>query len=212
LNLKEFIERHGSALVQKIEQNMTPLYNPLQPEGVEEFEKKISTLLRKPFPVQAEIIKGLSKALYKENRGRLFVSGEMGVGKAQPLDAKVLTPYGWKTMGEINVGDFVIGVDGTPKKVLGVYPQGMKDIYRVTFSDNSSTECTEEHLWQVITPLSKWKKRPPKVLSLREIMDKGLAHKNGNLQHFIPMVKPVEFPEKDLKIDPYLVFFLEMVV
>jgi SNF2 family DNA or RNA helicase len=103
LNLKEFIERHGSALVQKIEQNMTPLYNPLQPEGVEEFEKKISTLLRKPFPVQAEIIKGLSKALYKEGRGRLFVSGEMGSGKTtialstiamayRPLRVLVLCP------------------------------------------------------------------------------------------------------------------------
>src|SRR3990167_4986611 len=76
---------------------------------------------------------------------------EVSQGKAQPLDAKVLTPNGWKLMGEISIGDKVIGDDGNQTNVVGVYPQGDKDVYRVTFSDGSSTECCDEHLWMTQT-------------------------------------------------------------
>jgi SNF2 family DNA or RNA helicase len=103
LNLREFLERHGSVLAQRIEQNMTPVYNPLRPEGAEWVDRKIGSLLRRPFPVQAEIIKALSKALYRAGRERLFVSGEMGSGKTtialstiamadRPLRVLVLCP------------------------------------------------------------------------------------------------------------------------
>lgn len=53
----------------------------MNPEGVDEFEEKITMLLRKPFPVQTELIKGIAKALYKVGRGHLFITGEMGCGK-----------------------------------------------------------------------------------------------------------------------------------
>ncbi|MDU7589605.1 MAG: hypothetical protein E7K47_19870, partial [Acidovorax sp.] len=54
----------------------------------------------------------------------------VGAGKAQPLDAKVLTPSGWKLMGDIAVGDYVISVDGKPTLVEAVFPQGEKEIFR----------------------------------------------------------------------------------
>jgi SNF2 family DNA or RNA helicase len=82
VKLKDFLERHGARLGEKIEQNLTPVYNPLHPEGVEEYGQKMLTLLRKPFPVQAEVIKGISKALYRQGRHHLFVCGEMGTGKS----------------------------------------------------------------------------------------------------------------------------------
>ena len=81
VKLKDFLERHGARLGEKIEQNLTPVYNPLHPEGVEEYGEKMLTLLRKPFPVQAEVIKGISKAVYGRGRRHLFVCGEMGTGK-----------------------------------------------------------------------------------------------------------------------------------
>ena len=81
VKLKDFLERHGARLGEKIEQNLTPVYNPLHPEGVEEYGQKMLALLRKPFPVQAEVIKGISKALYGRGRRHLFVCGEMGTGK-----------------------------------------------------------------------------------------------------------------------------------
>src|SRR3546814_11786323 len=50
-------------------------------------------------------------------------------------------------MGELKVGDLVIGRSGTPTRVLAVYPQGKKAIFKVTTSDGASTRCTGEHLW-----------------------------------------------------------------
>lgn len=200
ISLKEFIEKNGKILGETIEKYLTPVWKPNE----KVYEKEIANLLRKPFPVQKELIKGLAKAMYQENRRKLFICGEMGTGKAQPLDAKILTPDGWKTMGEIQIGDKVIGANGKPTEVCAVFPQGEKNIYRVTFTDGSFTECCEDHLWQITTPLRKWRGNPPKILTLKEIMSKELKNKNGNFQYFIPMVKPVEFPTKKQEIDPYL--------
>lgn len=132
-----------------------------------------------------------------------IVVGEMGVGKAQPLDAKVLTPSGWKCMGNIQEGDEVVNPDGGTAFVVGVYPQGRKDIYRVTFSDGSQTECCDEHLWQVITPLRKWRDGSSQVLSLQD-MRYDLFSKSGNARYFIPIVRPVVFESQELPVDPYL--------
>ena len=52
-------------------------------------------------------------------------------------------------MGEIKVGDQIINPDGGYANVIGVFPQGVMDVYRVTFSDGSFTDCTEDHLWKV---------------------------------------------------------------
>jgi replicative DNA helicase len=79
----------------------------------------------------------------------LVVAGRPSMGKAQPLDARVRTPHGWKEMGDLAVGDALASVDGAPSIVTGVFPQGEKQIYRVTFSDGRSTECCAEHLWRV---------------------------------------------------------------
>lgn len=76
-------------------------------------------------------------------------AGRPGMGKAQPLDAKVLTQWGWTTMGNLRVGDQLASVNGDLSVVMGVYPQGEQQLYRVTFSDGRSTECCAEHLWCV---------------------------------------------------------------
>jgi hypothetical protein len=70
-------------------------------------------------------------------------------GHAQPLSAKVLTPSGFKRMGDIHVGDEVITPDGSATQVTNVFPQGKKPIYRVVFNDGSQTRTTADHLWSV---------------------------------------------------------------
>lgn len=135
--------------------------------------------------------------------GSGIIAFEMGTGKAQPLTAKVLTPQGWRLMGDIQVGDEVINSQGTVSHVTGVYPQGEKEIYKVTFSDGSSTECCDEHLWSVNTPTRIWRGMPARVLSLKQIAN-DLCINNGNAKHYIPIVKPVQFPNQDLPLDPYL--------
>ncbi len=127
----------------------------------------------------------------------------MGTGKAQPLTARVLTPTGWKQMGDIRTGDEVVNSQGGVARVTGVFPQGEKDIYRVTMSDGSSTECCDEHLWLVNSPDRKYHGRPGRVRQLSELRE-ALHDKHGNLRHFIPMVRPVEFEESALPVHPYV--------
>ena len=84
--------------------------------------------------------------LSSPNYGILALTGAIGLGKAQPLDSLVLTNSGFKKMGDIKLSDKVYGNDGKEHKLLGIFPQGKKKIYKITFTDNTSTECCEDHL------------------------------------------------------------------
>lgn len=65
------------------------------------------------------------------------------------LDTPVLTTSGWKEMGDIEVGDQVIDPLGQPSKVTGVYPKGIRPVFRVTLQDGRYVHADAEHLWQV---------------------------------------------------------------
>lgn len=122
----------------------------------------------------------------------------------QPIYAKVLTPDGWTTMGELKVGDNICGTNGTIQKVLGVFPKGMKDIYRVSLAEgNKATrfvECSGDHLWAVKTYYGR-----SKVLTTSQILENGLLRKNNGGNYFIPTT-PVQFKDNtaELPLDPYL--------
>ena len=150
-----------------------------------------------------------------QNRGGL---GDhiVGAGKAQPFFSKILTPTGWKKMGDIQINDEVISVDGKSTKVIGVYPQGKKEIFEIVFSDGSKTHCCEEHLWltqnyaercyQGMNKQNKdWDCSKPKVRTTKEIMLSLIAPHLNAKNHSIPLVtQPVEFTKQDVPIDPYL--------
>lgn len=72
-----------------------------------------------------------------------------GSGKAQPLYSDVLTPNGFIKMGDIKAGDEVIAGNGNVSKVLGVYPQGKKQIYEITLENGYKCRCSTDHLWHV---------------------------------------------------------------
>jgi len=133
-----------------------------------------------------------------------LLSHDMGLGKANPIDSQLLTPNGWVRMGDIKIGDYVIGSNGKPTKVLGVFPQGEKDIYELKFNDGTTAQSCDEHLWNVNTATRNKRNNPYQTKTLREIMNDGLQYKNGNNKHYIPIVKPIEFKKKDLKINPYI--------
>ncbi len=137
-------------------------------------------------------------------RDGALVAHDMGLGKAQPLSAKLLTLTGWKTMGVMRVGDVVVNGDGGVLIVRGVYPQGVKEVYVVRFTDGSITKCCIDHLWAVRTPTQKYRGQGFQIMSLGEIVDAGLKWEGVGHKWFIPMVNPVEFPVVDVPLDPYL--------
>lgn len=134
-------------------------------------------------------------------KGRMWIVAAYAKGgKAMPLDAKVLTPKGWKQNGDLKIGDEIIDPDGGTASVVGVYPQGEKPCYRVSFSDGTQAECCDEHLWLVNSSQRNSRGLPDRVMTLGEIMAFGN-------RYFIPSVRPIEFDRyqpKDLPLDPYL--------
>lgn len=80
---------------------------------------------------------------------RGLLADDLGGGKQHPIDTKILTPTGYREIGALRVGDLVIGSSGLPIAVLGIYPQGVKPSYRVTWSDGASVEAGPDHLWTV---------------------------------------------------------------
>ena len=135
------------------------------------------------------------------------VDAIMGAGKAQPLDSLVFTEDGYKKMIDIHIGDKVYGDDGLLHNVIGVFPQGVKEIYKVTFSDNTYTECCGEHLWTYYTH-DDIKDDTYKTDTLNNIMNNTLCkvdkHNNKIYKYHIPIVKPLVFKKQDLDIDPYI--------
>ena len=115
-----------------------------------------------------------------------LISGRR-VGKAQPLDEPILTPDGWKPMGEIQVGDYVIGADGKPKQVNGVYPQGRKNVYKITFSNDTWTRACGEHLWQVKGRRDS-PHRPYRVINTLNLKPREKGHTASGIQ----LCEPIE--------------------
>src|SRR5437016_5399632 len=123
-------------------------------------------------------------------------------GRAQPVTSRVLTHLGWRHIGELVPGDYVIGSDGRATQVLGVYPQGEKEVFRVTATDRASTRCCADHLWAVLTPEDRWRGNGPRVLTLREMLGRlRTAHQH---RFELPMLSaPVRFAPCDMPLDPY---------
>ena len=135
-----------------------------------------------------------------------LIIGNSGSGKAQPISTKIPTPNGYTLMGDLKVGDQVFGSGGEVTNVIGVYPQGKKDIYKITFSDGRTAMCCEDHLWHVITYSHGNDKHM--VLPLKEILKDYKHfdnHDNITRRYRIPTLSaPVQYNHQDVPIHPYV--------
>ena len=127
---------------------------------------------------------------------------------------RVATPTGWKTISSLKPGDQVCGSDGKPTEVLGVFPQGILDVYRMTFSDGATVLCDKTHRWTV------WDNggRTKKTITVERMLDNGLFRDYSGrysqqpdyrqVRFRIPIANAVETVERVLPLDPYLVGYL----
>lgn len=137
-------------------------------------------------------------------------TGPTGTGKSNRCSALVPTPtkHGYTKMGDLKVGDKVYGRHGQIETVTGVYPQGQKDVYRVSFMDGRYVDCADEHLWTYKSRhgsgAKKWK-----TVTTKELMKKKIAipQKNGRIDHqfVIPQAEAVERKAINYKTDPYVI-------
>ncbi|MBG0852263.1 DEAD/DEAH box helicase [Streptomyces spinoverrucosus] len=162
---------------------------------------------RLPFTLtegQRKVSEEIFGDLATEHPMHRLLQGEVGSGKAQPLDSLVLTPTGFRRMGDLAVGDEVVVPDGEIALVDGVFPQGERDVWRLVLSDGSSVECDDEHLWIVGTSCGWHRGQAPKVMTTREIrLDTFKA--NGSSKWYLPAATPVDLgDDSQLPLDPYL--------
>lgn len=127
----------------------------------------------------------------QEKKG-LGMFGTRRFGKALLGSELIYTPYGSKKIGFADIGDIIYGDDGNLTTIVGVYPQGFVDTYKVTFEDGRSVVCCGQHQWKV-----KYH-GDYKVMSTM-----GIIHSDFS-KMTIDMGDAVDFPERRWLISPQL--------
>lgn len=127
----------------------------------------------------------------QEKKG-LGMFGTRRFGKALLESELIYTPYGPKKIGFADIGDIIYGDDGKLTTVVGVYPQGFVDMYKVTFEDGRSIVCCGQHQWKV-----KYH-GDYKVMSTM-----GIIHSDFQ-KMTIDIGEAVDFPERRWLISPQL--------
>lgn len=139
----------------------------------------------------------------------IFFGGARGGGKSLHVDEPVLTPFGWKRIGDVKVGDRLCATDGTHTDVIGVYPQGERELFNVILSDGAVVRADAEHNWLAWRTNKSVKidnervsgeasARVAKTWQIREWLEKGRVA--------IPVCEPVAFNvSRGQKLDPYVV-------
>lgn len=129
-------------------------------------------------------------------------SAPTGAGKAIPDYTVIPTPNGFKSVGEVEVGDNLFGRNGKPTKVLAVYPQEEeKEVCKITFKDGRIAESCEEHLWTCLT------EGVEQTLSLKDILaqveEHGYLTDAQEYRFSTPISSAVHYPAAALTVDPY---------
>ena len=149
---------------------------------------QISGLNATLWPYQAQSV---AVALERSGFG---VFHEMGLGKALHVETPVLTPHGYKPIGALSPGDCVIGSNGQPTRVLGVYFQGDRPLYDVTFSCGTTVKADAEHLWTVFDQVE----HSLVTRTTAELLASGVDHYRwlaSYPRYVVPLAAPVEFAE-----------------
>ncbi|MFL6269368.1 MAG: helicase-related protein [Actinomycetes bacterium] len=157
---------------------------------------------------QSRVMAEIGADLARTKPMHRLLQGEVGSGKAQPIHSLVLTPSGFKRMGAIEVGDEVVNPTGEITVVTGVFPQGLRDTWRVVLSDGTSVECDDEHLWLVRTS-GGWHRGDPAHVKTTQELRGDLTKRNGSSKWYIPVAAPVELEcGEERPLDPYLLGLL----
>lgn len=162
----------------------------------------------------------------------LLLVGPAGSGKALTLDTEIPTPTGWTTMGELAVGDEVLGQDGKPTRVSFLSEiNETPELYALTFSDGSVVRACADHQWKVSSVADREAQSPSRraraqrarlkaeavpglhrgdnavprrVRTTRELIAGGVRVGDDRLNFAIDVAAPLDLPDADLPMDPYV--------
>lgn len=183
---------------------------------ITDFTTKTTPFTPTPWPDLNQIIGGWKPG------GLYVIAARPGVGKALALDTPIPTPAGWTTMGDIKVGDKVLGLDGKPTTVtFATDVMHYHTCYNVTFNDGETIVADADHRWITETRASRkaanaakkyahtspharsQRQHYPSVITTKQIAD-TIHTKDGRANHSLPNIAPLRLPEATLPIDPYI--------
>jgi hypothetical protein len=160
-----------------------------------------------------------------------IVQAGRGFGKELTLCQKLPTPSGWTTVGDLRVGDVLFDEEGRETRVLALHPINLQpESYRLTFSDGATINACADHLWTTWTHRDRkqfLRRNPgatdfpaewhawalpdirggddfgPRVRTTREIRDTLTYNDRGDLNHCVPVARPLRLPEQQLPVPPW---------
>ena len=133
-------------------------------------------------------------------------SSSSGSGKALPNSVYIPTPKGFKQVKDIKIGDYLFDAFGKPTKVLGVYPQGVKEVWEVIFKDGRIAHCCQDHLWSYCTVGQSEKNKANRKFftkTLKQLLNENLKGNENEYKILVPMQYAVEYEKKELYPSPY---------
>lgn len=143
--------------------------------------------------------------LENDELDELFVHMPARCGKLIADEIPVFTSEGWKTHGELKVGDKVVGSDGNYTEVIAVHPKDIAD-YKVTLSNHEEIYCHGNHEWTVFDRSCQTYHTYETHDMIRRLhvkeKNKGKDSLRNNL--YLPHRTPMIGEEKDLKVHPYV--------
>ncbi len=143
----------------------------------------------------------------------LYGGGTRG-GKACHILTRVITPFGWKYIKDIEVGDVISNPAGVNCVVIGKYPQGKRPCYKFTFQDGRECVVDEEHLWKARKSRKTSRKSNRnnaedlnyEIMTTKQIID--YIDKGTKYNILVPLTKSVQFTrtykKNMIRIDPYV--------
>ena len=185
--------------------------NLVQPNGPRAGQPFIPTDRQIEFLAHFYALNHKGSFVYRQGIRRL----SKGSGKASDLRHKILTTDGWKTIGTLREGDYVFHPSGRPTRVTQLHPVGQWDTWEVEISDGTVLTTSGEHLFTVEEFVGS-RKRKRRTLDVRTMAREGLvferpltkgstkATKAGVGKFALPETEPLEFPERDLPVDPWV--------
>lgn len=198
--------------IQRLLLNMEVSYKLYDPYRPMKFEYEEIIAPRDDDQVDViNFIAGINHHSSNINDSQLFLVKKPGFGKAQPYSTKIPTPteQGYTLMGDLKVGDYVFDRTGNKTKILQIFEQGEKDVYKITFNDGRTAYSCMEHLWTVKTANGDYR-----TMQLKDILNDYKYISQWKVQHgrrepytykyYIPACNPVNYPHKDVPIDPWV--------
>ena len=137
----------------------------------------------------------------------VVIAARPAMGKALAVDTPLPTPAGWTTMGEVRVGDQLLGADGRAVTVVAA-TQVMTDrpCFEVVFDDHTTIVADAEHQW-VTAPVSVPAgvlSRSSTVVSTTAQLAQAVRDSSGSPAHAVQLAAPLDLPAPRFSLPPYV--------